>query len=56
MLALIFKNKVDVQSCRNHRGIQLMKLWEGGVTISEQQCGVVLREIHVYEWEGGRCD
>ena len=51
ILLPIFKNKGDVQSCSNYRGIKLtshsMKLWERVVerrlrselTFSEQQCG-----------------
>ena len=56
MLVPIFKNKGDVQSCSNYRGIKLishtMKLWERvvearlrcEVTISEQQYGFVPRK------------
>ena len=28
ILVLIYKNKGDIQSCTNYRGIKLMKLWE----------------------------
>ena len=56
MLVPIFKNKGDVQSCSNYRGIKLishtMKLWERvvearlrrEVTISEQQYGFMPRK------------
>ena len=53
VLIPIFKNKCDVQSCSNYRGIKLIshiiKLWErvverrlrNDLTFSEQQCGFV---------------
>ena len=56
MLVLIFKNKGDVQSCGNYRGINLMshtmKLWERvvearlreEVSICEQQCGFMAKK------------
>ena len=56
MLVPIFKNKGNVQSCSNYRGIKLishtMKLWERvvearlrrEVTISEQQYGFMPRK------------
>ena len=56
MLVPIFKNKADVQSCSNYRGVKLishtMKLWERvvearlrrEVIISEQQYGFMPRK------------
>ena len=53
MLMPIFKNKGDVQSCSNYRGIKLishtMKLWEriierrlrSDLTFSKQQYGII---------------
>ena len=58
MLVPIFKNKGDVQSCSNYRGIKLishtMKLWERvvearlrrEVMINEQQYGFMPREYY----------
>ena len=58
VLVPIFKNKGDVQSCSNYRGIKLishtMKLWERvvearlrrEVTISEQQYGFMCKKDH----------
>ncbi|KAK3574849.1 hypothetical protein QTP86_018434, partial [Hemibagrus guttatus] len=52
VLVPIFKNKGDVQSCSNYRGIKLMKLWERVVEarlrkvveICEQQYGFMPRK------------